>query len=429
MRARLIGGLPADLVGSLTGLTQGHFPVHAKARYADDLAEQQAHARDRQGPQRRDPGRERDQPAAASTSSPRPARPVIAVQDGKIVEHRPQRAPRPLHQAARRLRQHLHVRAPQVGRRPPTRCPSRQTSRKAARSPRSSTLPQEGPAADAGRQRGHAAAPQGRRGAQARRAAARLDAAGRRPPQGRRSPRSACSPTRSARRPSSTAAQEQILNSRRRTGTRRSRATSPRSSASTATTSRSSRLPRSARRSSPARSSAASAARRRRVAPHVLLRDPPGRPRRAAHRPEADPRRLEAARVDRDLPRRRQEPVLRPRRQGPDDRPGPADEQGGAAAPRARPTRASTIYDCGRRDIAAGADRPPRARHARVPRRLGPEADGHRAEVRPQPPHDVGQRLRALDRRRRRHRRRSTGSRSSATRARARSPTSRSAAC
>ena len=27
MRARLIGGLPADLVGSLTGLTQGHFPV------------------------------------------------------------------------------------------------------------------------------------------------------------------------------------------------------------------------------------------------------------------------------------------------------------------------------------------------------------------------------------------------------------------
>ena len=41
MRARLIAGLPADLVGSLTGLTQGHFPVHAKARYADDLAERE----------------------------------------------------------------------------------------------------------------------------------------------------------------------------------------------------------------------------------------------------------------------------------------------------------------------------------------------------------------------------------------------------
>ncbi len=33
-RARLIGGLPADLIGSLTGLTQGHFPVEAKASYS-----------------------------------------------------------------------------------------------------------------------------------------------------------------------------------------------------------------------------------------------------------------------------------------------------------------------------------------------------------------------------------------------------------
>jgi hypothetical protein len=41
MRARLIGGLPADLVGSLTGLTQGHFPVSAKATYADDLSERE----------------------------------------------------------------------------------------------------------------------------------------------------------------------------------------------------------------------------------------------------------------------------------------------------------------------------------------------------------------------------------------------------
>ncbi len=35
LRAKLIGGLPAGLVGSLSGLTQGHFPVAAKARYAD----------------------------------------------------------------------------------------------------------------------------------------------------------------------------------------------------------------------------------------------------------------------------------------------------------------------------------------------------------------------------------------------------------
>jgi membrane-bound lytic murein transglycosylase B len=34
MRARLIGGMPADLVGSLTGLTGGRFPVAAPSRYA-----------------------------------------------------------------------------------------------------------------------------------------------------------------------------------------------------------------------------------------------------------------------------------------------------------------------------------------------------------------------------------------------------------
>jgi hypothetical protein len=42
LRARLISGVPADLVGSLTGLTEGRFPVAARARYADDLAEQDA---------------------------------------------------------------------------------------------------------------------------------------------------------------------------------------------------------------------------------------------------------------------------------------------------------------------------------------------------------------------------------------------------
>jgi len=42
MRTRLISGVPADLVGSLTGLTEGRFPVAARARYADDLAEQEA---------------------------------------------------------------------------------------------------------------------------------------------------------------------------------------------------------------------------------------------------------------------------------------------------------------------------------------------------------------------------------------------------
>jgi len=49
MRARLVGGLPTDLVGSLTGLTQGRFPVAAKARYADDLSERRATKRVKAG--------------------------------------------------------------------------------------------------------------------------------------------------------------------------------------------------------------------------------------------------------------------------------------------------------------------------------------------------------------------------------------------
>src|SRR5258705_10756574 len=49
LRARMIAGVPADLVGSLTGLTEGHFPVYARARYADDLAEKSALKRVRAG--------------------------------------------------------------------------------------------------------------------------------------------------------------------------------------------------------------------------------------------------------------------------------------------------------------------------------------------------------------------------------------------
>jgi hypothetical protein len=37
MRAQVIGGLPSDLVGSLTGLTEGRFPVAARATYAGAL--------------------------------------------------------------------------------------------------------------------------------------------------------------------------------------------------------------------------------------------------------------------------------------------------------------------------------------------------------------------------------------------------------
>jgi transglycosylase-like protein with SLT domain/peptidase M23-like protein len=84
MRARLIGGIPSDLVSSLTGLTQGRFPVHAKARYADDITERDT---------------KHHVPAGANAALPvdsssarrsidifaKAGSPVIAVQDGKII--------------------------------------------------------------------------------------------------------------------------------------------------------------------------------------------------------------------------------------------------------------------------------------------------------------------------------------------------------
>jgi hypothetical protein len=59
LRARLIAGLPADLVGSLTDLTKGRFPVGAQARYAGDVNH--------------------------TTIFAKAGSPVIAVQDGRIV--------------------------------------------------------------------------------------------------------------------------------------------------------------------------------------------------------------------------------------------------------------------------------------------------------------------------------------------------------
>jgi hypothetical protein len=84
MRARLIGGLPTDLIGSLTGLTQGHFPVHAPARYADDLTEKDAERRVAKG---------RNAAMPVESSATRrgvnifadAGSPVIAVQDGTVV--------------------------------------------------------------------------------------------------------------------------------------------------------------------------------------------------------------------------------------------------------------------------------------------------------------------------------------------------------
>ena len=49
LRARLIAGVPSDLVGSLTGLTEARPPVAAKVRYADDLQEREQNRRVKRG--------------------------------------------------------------------------------------------------------------------------------------------------------------------------------------------------------------------------------------------------------------------------------------------------------------------------------------------------------------------------------------------
>ncbi|HXS33753.1 MAG TPA: lytic murein transglycosylase [Solirubrobacterales bacterium] len=87
--ARAYGKLPSDLVGSLTGLTEGaHFPVAADASYADDISAREALKRS-------EPGARDTYGNAADVISSSPTRrginifsaedaPVVAVNDGVI---------------------------------------------------------------------------------------------------------------------------------------------------------------------------------------------------------------------------------------------------------------------------------------------------------------------------------------------------------
>jgi hypothetical protein len=83
LRARLIAGVPADLIGSLTGLTEGRFPVYARARYADDLAEQQLLKRVQQGENAANVIESSDDRRSIDIFAD-PGAPVVAVNDGEI---------------------------------------------------------------------------------------------------------------------------------------------------------------------------------------------------------------------------------------------------------------------------------------------------------------------------------------------------------
>jgi Transglycosylase SLT domain len=83
LRARLIAGVPADLIGSLTGLTEGRFPVYARARYADDLAERALLKRVGQGENAANVVESSDARRSVDIFARRGS-PVVAVNDGVI---------------------------------------------------------------------------------------------------------------------------------------------------------------------------------------------------------------------------------------------------------------------------------------------------------------------------------------------------------
>ena len=85
MRARFIGGMPADLIGSISGLTQGIFPVHAPAKYADDISEREATRRVARGQNAAMPVESKSMRRGINIFAAAKS-PVVAVQDGKIIK-------------------------------------------------------------------------------------------------------------------------------------------------------------------------------------------------------------------------------------------------------------------------------------------------------------------------------------------------------
>jgi transglycosylase-like protein with SLT domain len=83
LRARLIAGVPADLIGALTGLTEGRFPVSARARYADDLAAAELLKRVRQGENAANVVESADDRRSIDIYA-RAGAPVVAVNDGVV---------------------------------------------------------------------------------------------------------------------------------------------------------------------------------------------------------------------------------------------------------------------------------------------------------------------------------------------------------
>jgi murein DD-endopeptidase MepM/ murein hydrolase activator NlpD len=74
LRAQLLGGTPSELLGAITGLTEARFPVHAASRFSDGFQTVPAQ------------GSEAARTLAGTTIYSQAGAPVIAVQDGEVVQ-------------------------------------------------------------------------------------------------------------------------------------------------------------------------------------------------------------------------------------------------------------------------------------------------------------------------------------------------------
>jgi hypothetical protein len=87
LRAKLIGGMPNQLIGALSGLVEGHFPVAAAAKYADSAVVKKAKTRVKSS--NAAVMINSAQKAAANNGTnifAKTGSPVIAVNDGKVVK-------------------------------------------------------------------------------------------------------------------------------------------------------------------------------------------------------------------------------------------------------------------------------------------------------------------------------------------------------
>ncbi len=391
LRAKLIGGMPNDLIGALTGLVEGHFPVAAPSRYADDAVEKLAKQRVKKGnaavPINSDPNT-KGVAVFAKTNSP-----VIAVNDGKVVkigQNKQLGRYLMLQDATGNVYTYAHLGS--IPSKYPVPKRVKVTAKQITKQLSAPiTLPPTGPASAGSQQT--AAIPSVSKATKEikstpSKAAAPLSvpvasgaAEASRPEQLAvdRLKHPTTQPTDQTTTIAAPLAKERLFaNPHRPNSYAAGGATQIKNAALQISNFRdyfSDVLHLGKKQYTLAAAEGGRRGRRRhdprphrqgqrhgRLAPRV--HGASGRQERTADRPQADPRRLEAARGDRRLPRRRRRSVLRPGRQEPVDRRDPADVQGAAAVPRARrPARADLRMRSPRHP--GRPDRPPDPRRRR----------------------------------------------------------------